>query len=152
MAYLDKWEEELNDFVKKHYQSFFIKNQFVFLKKESGQGGMGVMIFSDSRIQIRVVNKNGRFSIELGKGDTGLFWSLDLIKAHFKISDYKIDEDDLANRKKALLDTFNLEDYSGYVSYLNTNFNKIKNLLSSAKYIETKVQLEKLSLEKLKYG
>jgi hypothetical protein len=152
MSYLDKWEEEINDFVEKYYQVFFVKNQFVFLNKESDQYGMGRMIFFNSSIQIKVINKNGRFSIELGKGDTGLFWSLDLIKGYFKISDYRIEEDDLVNRKKALLDTFNLEDYSSYVNYLNTNFNKIKNLFSAAKYNETKGQLEKLSLEKRKYA
>lgn len=149
MAFLDSWEEELNDFVKKYYQSFFIKNGFKFLKKEVGQGG-GLMIFSDSALLVEVVNNISRFMIKVGKAE-GQFLGLDIIKAYFKITDYRIDEDDLINRKKALLESFNSYDYSGNATYLIANFNKIKNLFSSGNYNETKVQLEKLSLEKQKY-
>ena len=149
MAFLDSWEEELNDFVKKHYSGFFNKNGFKFLKKEAGQGG-GAMIFSDSAVLLEIATNKNMFMIKIGK-EEGQFLGLDMIKANFKITDYRIDDDDVVNRKKALLDGFNADDYSGNVTYLTNNFNKIKNLFSSANYNETKVQLEKLSLEKLKY-
>ena len=150
MAFLDSWEEELNDFVKKYYQAFFTKNGFKFLKKEAGQGG-GLMIFSDSALLVEMVNNKGRFVIKVGKVE-GQYWGLDMIKAYFKIVDYRIDEDDTINRKKALLDGFKQDDYSGNAAYLANNFNKMKDIFSSKKYDEIKLQLEKLSLEKLKYA
>jgi hypothetical protein len=146
MAFLDSWEEEINDFVKKYYQSFFAKNNFQVLKKEAGEGG-GLMTFSNSDLLVEVVNNKNRFMIRVGKVE-GKYWGLDMIKAYFKITDYRIDEDDKINRRKALLDGFNADDYSGNVTYLTNNFNKIKNFFSQANYNETKVQLEKLSLEK----
>ena len=150
MAFLDSWEEEINDFVKKYYQSFFAKSGFKILKKEAGQSG-GAMIYSDSGILFEVANNKNRFMIKVGPIEGKLFWSLGLIKSYFKITDYRINEDDIAIRKKVLLESFNADDYSGNATYFITNFNKIKNLFSSVNYNETKVQLEKLSLEKQKY-
>jgi len=150
MAFLDRWEEEINDFVKKYYQSFFVKNKFEFLKKEAANGG-GAMIYSDSAFLFEVVNNKNRFMIKVGQVEGKLFWGLDIVKAYFKITDYRIDEDDIPSRKKVLLDSFNADDYSGNATYLISNFNKIKNLFSSVNYNETKSQLEKLSLEKQKY-
>jgi len=149
MAFLDRWEEEINDFVQKHYQPFFAKNGFKILKKEAAQGG-GLMIFSDSVFLLEIGNNKSRFMIKVGKIE-GQFLGLDLIKAYFKITDYRINEDDIATRKKVLSESFNADDYSGNATYLITNFNKIKNLFSSANYNETKAQLEKLALEKQKY-
>jgi hypothetical protein len=150
MAFLDSWEEEINDFIKKYYQSFFSKNKFEFFKKEAAQGGGG-MIFSDADLLFEIVTNKSRFMIKVGQVEGKLMWGLDLIKAYFKITDYRIDEDDTASRKRVLLESFNADDYSGNATFLITNFNKIKNLFSSANYNETKVQLEKLSLEKQKY-
>jgi hypothetical protein len=149
MAFLDSWEEELNDFVKKYYQNFFVKNGFKFLKKEAGQGG-GLMIFSDSDLLVEVINNKKRLMIRIGRTEGELF-GLDMIKAYFKITDYRIDEEDTINRKKALVDGFTADDYSGNVTYLANNFNKIKGLFSSASYTNTKDQLIKLDLEKQRF-
>ncbi|MBI4947797.1 MAG: hypothetical protein HY840_15510 [Bacteroidetes bacterium] len=150
MAFLDSWEEEVNDFVKKYYQSFFAKNNFVFFKKEAFLGG-GSMIFSDSGVLFEIASNKNRFVIKFGQVEGKMFFGLDIIKAYFKITDYRIDEDDIPNRKKVLLESFHADDYSGNATFLIANFNKIKNLFSSENYNETKVQLEKLSLEKQKY-
>jgi len=150
MAFLDSWEEEISDFVKKYYQGFFSKNKFEFFKKEAIQGG-GAMIYSDSSFLFEIVNNKNRFVIKLGQMEGKLFWGLDIIKAYFKITDYRIDEDDMPSRKKVLLESFHADDYSGNATFLIANFNKIKNLFSSANYNATKVKLEKLSLEKQKY-
>lgn len=151
MAFLDSWEEEVNDFVKKYYQSFFSKNKFEFLRKEAVQGG-GLMIFFDGNILFEIVNNKQRFAIKIGsKAEEKLLWGLDVIKAHFKITDYRIDENDIPSRKKILLESFNADDYSGNATYLITNFNKIKNILDQVNYKVTKVQMEKLSLEKQQY-
>lgn len=151
MAFLDSWEEEVNDFVKKYYQGFFSKNKFEFFNKEAAQGG-GQMIFSDAAVLVQIINNKNRFGIMIGKSGDKLFFGLDIVKSYFKITDYKIDEDNIPGRKSALLATFNADDYSGNATFLITNFNKIKNLFSSGNYNETKVQLDKLSLEKQKYN
>lgn len=150
MAFLDVWEEEINEFVKKYYLGFFSKNGFKFLKKEPGQGG-GSMVFSDSTLLLEITNVKGRFTIRLGHTDGKLFLGLDLIKAYFKIIDYKIDEDNISARKSALLGTFNADDYSGNATFLTGNYTKIKNLFSSANYNEAKGQMEKLLQEKQRY-
>lgn len=150
MAFLDRWEEEINDFVKKYYQSFFGNNKITFLKKEAGQGG-GSMTFSDSAVLLRITNSKNRFLMEVGQMD-GKFWGLDLIKSYFKITDYRIDEENVSARKSALLATFNADDYSGNATYLITNFKKIKGLFSSGNYNGTKAEMEKLILEKQKYA
>lgn len=151
MAFLDSWEEEINDFVKKYYQSFFSKSNFKFFKKEATQGG-GAMTFSDSAVLFEIANNTNRFVIKLGPMEGKLFFGLDIIKAYFKITDYRIDEDDIPSRKKVLLESFHADDYSGNATFLIANFNKIKNLFSPANYGQTKVQMEKLSLEKQKYA
>ncbi len=147
MAFLDKWEEELNDFVKKHYQSFFSKYKFELMKKEAQQGG-GRMIFTDSSVVVEITNNQNRFLIKVGNMEGKLFWGLDLLKAYFKITDYRIDEDNISARKSALLGGFNADDHSGNATYLATNFNKIKDLFTSGNYPSTKEQLVKLDQEK----
>lgn len=150
MAFLDRWEEEINDFVKKYYQSFFVKNKFVFLKKEAAPGG-GSMIYTDSGMLLEITNIKNRFSIKAGPTEGKLFWGLDLIKSYFKITDYRIDEDNVPARKSALLSTFNADDHSGNATFLINNFNRIKTLFSGVNYKESGIQLEKLGLEKQKY-
>lgn len=150
MAFLDRWEEDINDFVKKYYQTFFSNNKIAFLKKEARQSG-GSMTFSDSAVLLRITNSKNRFMIEVGQMEGKLFWGLDLIKSYFKITDYRIEEDNVPARKSALLATFNADDHSGNATFLISNFNKIRSLFSMVNYNESKVQLEKLSLEKQKY-
>lgn len=151
MAYLEKWEEEITDFVKKYYQAFFDKNKFKTTSKNSEKAESGQIIYTDSSVAVKVVNTKGKYGVEVGQIDGNLFWSLDLIKSSFKITDYKIDEDDRVSRKRALLDTFKDEDYSANASFLIANFNRIKTMFSSGNGNETRRQLERLSLEKQKY-
>ena len=149
MAFLDRWEEEINEFVKKYYQSFFTKNKFEFLKKEAAQGG-GSMTFSDSAVLLQITNNKSRFMIQVGHMEGKSFWGLDLIKAHFKIADYRIDEDNVAGRKGAF-GGFNLDDYAGNANFLVSNFIKVENLFAPANSAGTNQQMEKLSQEKQKY-
>lgn len=151
MAFLDRWEEEINEYVKKYYRDFFSKHKIEFLKKEAGQGG-GSMTFSDPALLLLITNNKGRFMIQVGHAEGKLFWGLYLIKSYFKITDYRIDEDNIPARKSALLATFNADDHSGNATFLMTNFNKIRSLFTAANNGESKVQLEKLSLEKQKYA
>ena len=83
MAFIEAWEEEINDFVKKHYQGFFSKNKFEFLQKQAAQGG-GLMIFSDGNVHFEILNNKQRFAIKVGsKVNDQLRWGLDVIKAYF---------------------------------------------------------------------
>lgn len=151
MAFLDSREEAIYDFVKKYYQNFFSKNKFEILKKEITEA-VAVIYYSDSQMVIKIEKNKNLFLVGFGQIKDALWWSLDLIRAYFKITDYKIDEDNIMSRKKVLLESFNVDDYSGNASYLITNFNRIKNTFSSENYNKTNVELEKLSLEKQKYS
>jgi len=150
MAFLDAREEAIYDFAKKYYQSFFNKNNFGILKKQVEKETASV-VYADSNMLVKIDYDGKLFTVGFGSKQDTKCWGVDLIKACFKITDYKIHEDDIANRKKILSDSFHVDDYSGNAAFCVANFNKIKTIFSSENYIKTKTQLERLGLEKQGY-
>ena len=146
MAYLDAWEEELTDFVKKYYQDFFNKNGFVFLRKDSG-----CFIYSDSAVLLKIENKQKKYIVQIGQASDSVFWDWELFISNFKFMDYKISESDVGNRKNVLLKSVNRDDYSGNVNILSRNLKRIKTDLASDKYKKTKEQLVNLELERIRF-
>ena len=148
MAFLNSSEEDIYDFIKRYCKNFFDKNNFEFFKKDVGDGMGAEVIFSNSNILLKIVNDRDGIELMISNIEERKFWRLDFIMAYFKITDYKIEVEDTISRKRVLLDTFKLDDYSGMMIFLSKNVARVKDVFSPIKYIEVKKQLEALDIER----